>query len=61
MAKGQPFTYSMVRKIPQPILTSTDNTTIDDTYGTVEEDVLNNIRTRLNELETRLRDAEILT
>lgn len=41
-------------------LTAVDTTAIDDTYGTVEEDVLNNVRTRLNEMEARLQAMGII-
>lgn len=41
-------------------LTTVDATAIDDTYGTVEEDVLNNVRTRLNEIEARLQAMGII-
>lgn len=41
-------------------LTAADNRTIDSTYGADEEAVLNNVRTRLNELESKLKDLGIL-
>ena len=41
-------------------LTGKDLTPIDATYGSVEEAVLNNVRTRLNELETRLKNIGLL-
>lgn len=43
--------------IVQPTaLTAADNTAIDATYDATEQAVLDNVRTRLNELETRLTD-----
>lgn len=45
----------------QAALTAVDATVIDATYGTVEEAVLNNVRTRLNEIEAALKAFGILT
>lgn len=36
-------------------LTAADTSTVDDTYGTEEAVVITNLRTRVNELETKLR------
>ena len=44
----------------QAALTAVDATAIDDTYGTVEEDVLNNVRTRLGEIETALQALGVI-
>ncbi len=41
----------------QAALTTSDATVIDATYGAPEEGVLNNVRTRLDELEARLQAA----
>lgn len=42
-------------------LTAIDNSTIDATYGTQERDVITNTRTRLSELETRLKNLGLLS
>lgn len=41
-------------------LTAADPTVIDSTYGADEEGVLNNVRTRLGELETKLQALGLL-
>ena len=47
--------------IVQPAgLTANDAQAIDATYGVPEQEVLGNVRTRLLELETRLKDAGLL-
>ena len=52
--------YSGVPNMPQTALTTADNTTINAVFDAVEEAVLNNVRTRINELETRLQALELL-
>lgn len=42
-------------------LTAIDNSTVDTTYGTQERDVITNTRTRLSELETRLKNLGLLS
>lgn len=42
-------------------LTAIDAATIDATYGATEEGVLNNVRTRLNELESRIQAYNLLS
>lgn len=42
-------------------LTAADNTAIDATYDATEQAVLGNVRTRLNELETKLQALGLLT
>jgi len=42
-------------------LTAVDATVIDATYGTVEEAVLNNVRDRVNDVESRLQAYGLLT
>ena len=50
-----------VTPIVQPAgLTANDPQAIDATYGVPEQEVLGNVRTRLLELETRLKDAGLL-
>lgn len=41
-------------------LTAGDATVIDSTYGTVEEAVINNLRTRVDELEDRLQTIGLI-
>jgi hypothetical protein len=45
---------------PGAALTPSDASTVDATYGTQERDVIENLRTRVNELESRLIDAEVI-
>lgn len=40
--------------LKSPPLTAADATTVDATYGAEEAAVINNLRTRLNEVEARL-------
>lgn len=42
-------------------LTAIDNSTVDTTYGTQERDVITNTRTRLSELETKLKNLGLLS
>lgn len=42
-------------------LTAADASTVDSTYGAEESTVINNLRTRLNELETKLKALGLLT
>ena len=42
-------------------LTAADATGIDDTYGSEEQAVMENLRTRVNELEDKLRSLGLLT
>jgi len=42
-------------------LTASDTSTVDTTYGTEEQDVINNLRTRLDELEAKLQAYGLLT
>lgn len=42
-------------------LTAADNTAIDATYDATEQAVLNNVRTRVNELETKLQSLGAIT
>ena len=42
-------------------LTAADASTVDVTYGTEEAAVINNLRTRLGELETQLQALGILS
>jgi hypothetical protein len=54
-ATGQKLALWNQTPIIQPTaLTAADNTAIDATWDATEQAVLNNVRTRLNELETRL-------
>lgn len=41
-------------------LTAAKTNTVDETYGTEEAEVINNLRTRVNELETRLKALGLL-
>jgi hypothetical protein len=45
----------------QAALTAVDNTAIDATYGATEEAVLNNVRTRVNEIYARLQTIGLIT
>jgi len=45
----------------QSALTTADNTTIDATYNAVEQAVLNNVRTRVNEIQTILSNLGLTT
>lgn len=42
-------------------LTAADASTVDGTYGTEEADVINNLRTRLDELEAALQSNGVLS
>lgn len=42
-------------------LTAIDNSTVDTTYGAQERDVITNTRTRLSELETKLKNLGLLS
>lgn len=44
----------------QSALTESDPSTVDTTYGQEEADVINNLRTRVNELEARLQSYALL-
>lgn len=44
----------------QTALTPVDGATVDATYGTQEQGVIENTRTRVNEIETALRNVGIL-
>lgn len=44
----------------QPALTAADASTVDAVYGAEEVAVINNLRTRVNELEARLRTNGLL-
>lgn len=44
----------------QSALTASDSSTVDTTYGQEEADVINNLRTRVNELEARLQSYVLL-
>lgn len=55
-AATQKLGFYGVTPIVQPTaLTAADSSTIDATYGTDEANVITNLRTRVNELETKLR------
>jgi len=47
--------YGALPVMRQTALAAADNTVIDAVYGATEEAVINNMRTRINELETRLQ------
>ncbi len=62
---GQPTLHvlrgdEVVKLYKETALTAADNTAISDVYTTTEEAVINNLRTRLNELEARLQNIGIL-
>ena len=60
-ATNQKLGFYNVTPVVQPTaLTGEDATTIDATYGTVEEAVLNNVRTRLGEVETKAQALGLL-
>lgn len=42
-------------------LTTSDTSTVDGTYGAEEQAVLGNVRTRVNEIETILKNLGFLT
>ena len=46
--------------LEQTALTAEDSTVIDDTYGTDEEGVLNNVRIRVGEIEVILQGLDLL-
>lgn len=47
-------------KLASQTLTASDASTVDVTYGTEESDVINNLRTRLDELETILQNMGLI-
>ena len=50
-----------VTPVGQPSsLTAANSSTVDSTYGTEERDVIQNLRTRVNELETKLQNLGLL-
>lgn len=53
--------YNSTPVIKPAALTGIDATTVDATYGTEESGVINNLRTRLNELETKLQNLGLLS
>ena len=58
---AQKLSFWGATPIVQPAgLTANDAQAIDATYGVPEQEVLGNVRTRLLELETRLKDAGLL-
>lgn len=50
----------IIKLYEETALTAANNTAIDATYDAVEQGVINNLRTRLNELETKLRNMGLL-
>ena len=60
-ATNQKFAFYNKTPIVQPTaLTGEDATAINSVYDAVEEAVLNNVRTRLGEIETKLKDLGLL-
>jgi len=60
-ATNQKLSFWNKTPVIQPLaLTAIDATVIDSAYDATEEAVLNNVRTRLNEMESRLSDIGIL-
>lgn len=60
-ATSQKLAFYNSTPIVQPTaLTAEDSTAIDSTYDSVEEAVLNNVRTRLGEVETKLQALGLL-
>lgn len=60
--KGASLGFYNVTPVTRPTaLTAADASTVDTTYGTEESAVINNLRTRLNELETKLQSLGLLT
>jgi len=53
-------TWAEYAPVTLAALTAIDSTAIDATYGSTEEGVLNNVRTRLNEIEARLSTLGLL-
>ena len=47
--------YNATPVVQQTALTAVDATAIDGTYDSVEQAVLNNVRTRVNDMETKLQ------
>jgi len=52
--------YNSTPIVQPTVLTAEDATAIDSTYDSVEEAVLNNVRTRLGEVETKLQALGLL-
>lgn len=52
--------YGAIPVVRQAALTAADASTVDATYGTEEAAVINNLRTRVNELEARLQAYGLL-
>jgi hypothetical protein len=50
----------VIKLYRESTLTPADNTTVGSTYGTNEASVINNLRTRINELEARLQAQGLL-
>ena len=61
--KDREFLVSDIKAqmLPQEsALTAEDNSTVDGTYGTEEANVIQNLRTRVGELETKLQNLGLI-
>ena len=52
--------FNAVPVVQQTAITGVDNSTVDNTYGQQENDVITNTRTRVNEIETRLENLGLI-